>query len=168
MELRQVLEGQRILLPPREGQILQVLPVQGQEVPLDGPQPAQEALMAQGGLYGHGAVQTYEGLQDQAEEEAIEMARRKKTMFFPPRHKKIAAIISIEDPKKARKAVKTLLRRAKKTNRRKTKVLIKRCMILAANRAEASAKRRNITKKEKRELRTVANIYRRAAREIEL
>ena len=97
------------------------------------------------------------------------MARkRKKTMFFPPRHKAIAKIISIEDPKKARKAVKTLLRKAKKTKRRSTKVLIKRSMVLAANRAAASAKRKRLSAKERRELRTVARIYRNAAKKVVL
>ena len=94
------------------------------------------------------------------------MARR-KSLFFPPRHRKIADIISIESPKKARHAIKTLLRMAKKAPRQK-KVLIKRSIVLAANRAEASAKRKNLSQKEKRELRTVARLYRAAAKKIKL
>ena len=94
------------------------------------------------------------------------MARR-RTLFFPPRHRKIAEIISIESPKKARHAVKTLLRMAKKAPHRR-KVLIKRSIVLAANRAEAASKKRNLSRREKKELKTVAKIYRTAARKIKL
>ena len=97
------------------------------------------------------------------------MARRRKTMFYePPRHPSLAAVVSIRSPAEARAAARVLLRMAEEARTRKRKVTIKRAMVLAANRAEAAAKKRSLSRKEKRELREVAMIYRRAYRRVKL
>ena len=73
--------------------------------------------------------------------------RRKRGMFYePPRHKWLAEIITIVSPTAARQAVKKLLAKAKKANR-KVKLLIKRAMVLAANRAAAMRKKKNPAQK---------------------
>jgi len=91
-------------------------------------------------------------------------------LFKPPRHKWIAKIVSFETPKKARKSAKTLLnilkrgRRGSKKIGRKTALTILKALNYAANRAKAAAKRKNLSRKEKRELRSVSKIYREAAK----
>lgn len=76
---------------------------------------------------------------------------RRRTIFFPPRHKKLADIISIESPAAFRESI-----------RRLTRVGIgateKRALVLAQNRAKAMLKKRNLSAKERRELATIARM----------
>ena len=53
----------------------------------------------------------------------------------------------------------------KKRIGRKRAMTIAKALTNAANRAEASAKRRNLTPEEKRKLKEISEIYRRASRE---
>jgi hypothetical protein len=93
----------------------------------------------------------------------------KTGLFKPPKHKWLAEIISFETPSKARKSAKRLLnalRRGRIHGRRigrRTALTILKALVYAANRAKASAKRRNLSRKEKHELLQVAKIYRKAA-----
>ena len=77
-------------------------------------------------------------------------------MFAPPRHKWLAKIIRIDSPSAARKAVRELKRRMNSKNR----TLIIRAANLAANRAKVMLRRKNLSRKERRELREVEKIYR--------
>ncbi|MFA4719888.1 hypothetical protein [Pyrococcus kukulkanii] len=77
-------------------------------------------------------------------------------MFDPPRHKWLAKIIRIDSPSAARKAVRELKRRMNSKNR----TLIIRAANLAANRAKVMLRRKNLSRKERRELREVEKIYR--------
>ena len=96
-------------------------------------------------------------------------SRRAKTMFYsPPRHRDLGEIVSISSPSSARASARVLLRMAEEAKTRRRKVTIKRAMVLAANRAEAAAKKRNLSAREKQEMREVAKIYRRAYRQIEV
>lgn len=91
------------------------------------------------------------------------------SLFKPPRHKWIADIISFESPEKARKAAQRLLSILKHGRQGKLKIGQKRALAIcralqyAANRARASAKRKNLSAKERRELLQIADIYDRAA-----
>ena len=87
-------------------------------------------------------------------------------LFKPPRHKWIADIVSFESPSKARKAARKLVREVEKSKRRNKALTIARALTYAANRAEASAKRKNLSPKERRELKEIAEIYRDAADEV--
>lgn len=91
--------------------------------------------------------------------------RKKRTMFYePPKHPDLAAIVRIDSPTAARKATQELLALAKKYPIRRT--TIKRAMVLAANRAAAMRKKKNLSAKERRELKEVEEIYRRAYRKL--
>ena len=89
-------------------------------------------------------------------------------MFKPPRHKWIADIVTFESPTKARAAARKLVNYIKMGHKGKLKIgqaralTIVRALNYAANRAEASAKRRNLSPRERKELREIARIYRRA------
>ncbi|MHA1607988.1 MAG: hypothetical protein ACTSWP_10735 [Candidatus Freyarchaeota archaeon] len=96
-------------------------------------------------------------------------SRRAKTMFYsPPRHRDLGEIVSIRSPEEARASAKVLVRMAQEARTRRRKVTIKRAMVLAANRAEAAAKKQGLSAKEKREMREVARIYRRYYKQIEV
>lgn len=92
-------------------------------------------------------------------------------LFKPPRHKDIAEIVSFKNPREAREAASRLVnalergRLGKKKVGKKRALTIARALTYAANRAEASAKRRNLSPKERRELKEIAEIYRDAADE---
>jgi len=92
---------------------------------------------------------------------------KKRGMFYsPPRHPSLAKIVCISSPSCARKSVKTLLQMFKKALKRGDRVwarTIKQAVVLAGNRARASAKRRSLSLKERRELKEVARIYEAAA-----
>jgi len=82
---------------------------------------------------------------------------KKKGLFFPPKNKRIAKIIRIDTPKNAGKSIKELKKLIDKG-----KITIDQAIkyvTTAANRAKASLNRKNLSKKERREMKEVANIY---------
>ena len=94
---------------------------------------------------------------------------RGHSMFYSPaRHKYLGEIVTFKNPSAARGAARELLRLFKSAKTRAKKVRIKRATILAANRARASAKRKNLSARERRELRQIARIYERAAAKMKL
>ena len=90
-------------------------------------------------------------------------------LFKPARHKWIADIITFETPGKARKAADKLigaLQRGRYGNLKigqKRALAIARALQYAANRAKASAKRKNLSPKERKELIRISKIYDQAA-----
>jgi len=94
--------------------------------------------------------------------------KRGRGLFKPPRWKYLAQIITFENPEAARGAVKELLREFRQAKTRAKKRRIKQATIYAANRARASAKRKNLSPRERRELLQIARIYERAARRMKL
>lgn len=89
-------------------------------------------------------------------------------MFGPLKSKQLAGIVTITSPSAARKAAQKLADLFRHARTRPKKVHIKRSAVLAANRAGASAKRRGVSAKERKELKQVAGIYRRAADRMKL
>jgi len=77
--------------------------------------------------------------------------RRRKTIFFPPRHKKLADIISIESPAAFRESIRKLKRMGIGATE-------KRALVLAQNRAKAMLKKRSLSAKERRELQAIARM----------
>ena len=80
-----------------------------------------------------------------------------KTLFFPPKNKEIAEIIRIDSPKNAKKSVKQLAKLIDSGKLTIDKAI--KYVTLAGNRAKAGAKRKNLSRKEKQELKEVAEIY---------
>ena len=76
---------------------------------------------------------------------------RRKTIFFPPRHKKLAEIISIESPAAFRESIRKLKRMGIGATE-------KRALVLDQNRAKAMLKKRSLSEKERRELQAISRI----------
>jgi len=94
---------------------------------------------------------------------------RNRSMFYSPaRHKYLGEIVTFKNPSAARGAARELLRLFKSARTRAKKLRIKRAAILAANRARASAKRKNLSSRERKELREIARIYEQAAKKMKL
>ncbi len=96
------------------------------------------------------------------------MSRRRGLFYKKPRHKDLAEIVTLESPRRARRAARKLKEEFEDARTRKRKVTIKRATVLAANRAKAARKRRNLSKKEKRELEEIAKIYEQTYKEMDL
>lgn len=74
------------------------------------------------------------------------LAGRRRSLFYsPPHYKYLAEIVCMRDPECARGAAEELLQLFREAETRAKKLRIKRAAILAANRARASAKRRNLS-----------------------
>jgi hypothetical protein len=76
---------------------------------------------------------------------------RRRTIFFPPRHKKLSDIISIESPAAFRESIRRLQQRGIGATE-------KRALVLAQNRAKAMLRRRNLSARERRQLETIARM----------
>jgi hypothetical protein len=74
-----------------------------------------------------------------------------KTISFPPKHRNLARIISIESPAAFRRSIQTLKRGGLNATE-------KRALVLAQNRAKAMLKKRNLSAKERRELQVIARM----------
>ncbi len=79
------------------------------------------------------------------------MANRRPTIFFPPKHRTLSEIISIESPGAFRKSI-AILRKIGIGAREK------RALVLAQNRARAMLKKRTLSPKERRELDAIARM----------
>ena len=76
---------------------------------------------------------------------------RRRTIFFPPKHRNLARIISIESPAAFRQSIRTLMRGGLNATEKRT-------LVLAQNRAKAMLKKRNLSAKERRELQAIARM----------
>lgn len=96
------------------------------------------------------------------------MVRKKRGIFYePPYYQKYSEIVRMDTPTNARKSAKTLVEEAKEAKRPSKVRRIIRVLNLAANRAKVALKRKNLSAKEKRELREIAGIYRRAMEKVQ-
>ena len=86
------------------------------------------------------------------------------TMFGEAKNKYLQNMISIRNPSAAKGSVRELQREFRGAKTHAKRLRIAGATMLAANRADASAKRKDISAREKAELGTVANIYRRASK----
>ena len=89
-------------------------------------------------------------------------------LFRKPRWKKYARIVTFENPDAAKGAARELLREFRNAKTRAKKVRVKKVTVYAANRARASAKRKSLSSRERRELLQIARIYERAAAKMKL
>ena len=81
------------------------------------------------------------------------------TLFFKPKHKWLANIISIETPAKAKVSVKELSKLWSHNKSRSFRVLLIRSVVLTINRVRALLNKSGLSSKEKRELKSVWKIY---------
>lgn len=89
-------------------------------------------------------------------------AGKRPSIFFEPKHKKYAGIITFKSVGAAREAAAEMEREFGQAKRRDKMIRIYRSTSLAANRAEASAKRQALSPKTKSRFRGVARVYRAA------
>jgi hypothetical protein len=73
---------------------------------------------------------------------------RGKTIFFPPRHRKLAEIISIASPAAFRESIRKLKKMGIGARE-------KRALVLAQNRGKAMLRKRNLSEKESQELQEI-------------
>jgi hypothetical protein len=106
------------------------------------------------------ASQKLARLRDRAARRAGGAARPGRTIFFPPKHKALAEIITIRSPEEAREAVRKLGEWADDDPDRVRTAI--RSATLAANRALVSTRRRTrpLSPEEKKEMLQVAEVYR--------
>jgi len=82
-----------------------------------------------------------------------------KTMFVPTKHKYLGDMISLRNPSAARGSVKELQREFDGAKTKTKKLRIARATQLAANRARASVKRSNLSRREQNEYWAMVKIY---------
>jgi len=96
------------------------------------------------------------------------MARKKSMFYEPPKHRKLAEIVSLESPTQARFSVRKLKDLFRHARSRKEKRTIKQATVLAANRAKAARRRKNLSTRERKQYEKIAEIYQRAYKEMRL
>ena len=80
----------------------------------------------------------------------MKQTTRRKTIFFPPKNRRLADVISIESPAAFRRSVRTLA--AGGLGRRE-----KSALVLARNRAKAMLRKRGLSDKERKQLREIVS-----------
>jgi len=85
--------------------------------------------------------------------------RAERSLYRIARYKKYKEIVSLKDPTEAKESVKELYREFHSAKTHAKKLRVSRVTTYASNRAYASAKRKNISAKEKEEFRQIGNIY---------
>lgn len=96
------------------------------------------------------------------------VTKRKKTIFFPAKSRKLAAIVDLTSPAAARRSTAKLMKMFRAAKTRARKVKLKRAVVLAANRAFAAMKRRGLSAKEKKQLMEVGRVFRAASKRMKL
>ena len=81
------------------------------------------------------------------------------TLFFKPKHKWLANIISIETPAKAKTSVKELSKLWNHNKSRRFRVLLIRSVVLSMNRVRALLNKSGLSSKERREFRIIWRVY---------
>ena len=99
------------------------------------------------------------------------MARRgsRSGLFYsPPRHRKLAQIVTFSSVGAAERAARQLVKMFEKAKSRDRKRVIKSATVLAANRAKAMLRRRDLSPAERKKYRALVRIYRAAAAKMEM
>lgn len=89
--------------------------------------------------------------------------RPKGTIFFPPKYKKYADIVSLRTPEEAKGSVEILMKEFNNAETDEKKRRIKRVVVLAANRAMVARRKKDLSERERQEYREIEKIYRNAA-----
>ena len=89
----------------------------------------------------------------------MELEGHKRSLYFEPQHKSLARIIKIDTPYNAQTSVSTLRTKYKSASP-KQRLLIKRSMVVAMNRAEVGSTNPRLSSREQKEMGKVAGVYR--------
>lgn len=89
----------------------------------------------------------------------VRVKRHIRRLFFEPKHKKIADIISIKSVEEAKKSIKKILELAKKNIRKYTPKQWRGFLILAGVRAKLLAKKKDISPEKRKEKLKIAKLY---------
>jgi len=89
--------------------------------------------------------------------------KKKQSLFKKPKHKKYAKIVSFKNPTEARKSAKIMNKEFNSSKTRSKKLRVARATQYASNRAFATAKKKNLSLKERREFKEIGRIYDNAA-----
>jgi len=92
--------------------------------------------------------------------------RGRRTMFVTPKYTKLSKMVKMRNVDEARISAMQLKRHFTKLEQRKYRVATKRATVLAANRAGAQLKRKNLSRKESDEFREIEMIFRDAAEQM--
>ena len=92
----------------------------------------------------------------------------RRGLFRPAKSRKLAKIVKIDSVANARKSAKKLLTLFRKAKTRRTKVKIKKSTVCASNRAKVLSKSKRLSMKERREMKQVSDIFKRAYRKMKL
>lgn len=87
-------------------------------------------------------------------------------MFGERRWKQLAKVVSLENPAEARSSAVWLKRHFQELKSHEHKVAVKRACVLAANRADAMLKKKDLSRRERGEFRKIVTIYRQAAKQM--
>ena len=79
------------------------------------------------------------------------MPKKRKTVFFKARSKRLAKIISIKSPSAFRKSIATLKKGGLTTRE-------KRALVLARTRAKLQLRRKNLSAKERKQMRAISKM----------
>ena len=85
--------------------------------------------------------------------------KTKQTLFKKPKYKYLAKIVRFDTPENAKKSTKKLEKEFINAKTDKKRLRIARTSLYASNRAEASGKRKNLSRKEKSEYKKIAILY---------
>ena len=98
----------------------------------------------------------------------VSTGKKSDGLFRPPKHKWLSKVVSVNDPEEAREAADKLVKALERGRIGRIRIGGKRALTIvqalncAANRAETSLRRKNLSPKERREYKQVERIYRRA------
>lgn len=90
------------------------------------------------------------------------------TIFAPPEYEYLSEAIEMENPDEARGSVKELEKEFEEAETVDKKRRIKKAMILATNRAKAQTNRTDISEREVRQFKEIANIYEESYKNMEI
>jgi len=87
----------------------------------------------------------------------------RRGLFKPVKYKYLADIVTFKSIKAAKEASRKLLEEFSNAKTRAKKVRVKKATVYAANRAEAFAKKRNLSPRVRKRMLRISEIYRKAA-----
>ena len=92
--------------------------------------------------------------------------RGRRSMFTTPKYTKLSKMVKMASVDEANISAMELKRHFAKLEQRKYRVATKRATVLAANRANAQLKRKNLSRTESAEFREIEMIFRNAAEQM--
>jgi len=96
------------------------------------------------------------------------MSLEKRGMFGKPKYKGLSKMVKMSSVEEARISSQELLKHFNSLKQRKYRVVTKKATVLAANRANAQLKRKNLTRQKSDDFREIEMIFRDTVEQMEL